>query len=87
MKGALLGILLGAVLALNLTSIIKGLENVLGIQVLSEGIYFVNFLPSELHWQDIVYVLFATTVLSLCASLYPASRAAKLEPAKVLSAH
>ena len=87
MKGALLGILLGVVLALNLTSIIKGLENLLGIQVLSEGIYFVNFLPSELHWQDIVYVLFATTVLSLCASLYPASRAAKLEPAKVLSGH
>lgn len=87
MKGAIVGIVLGAIISLNLTAIIKGLENLLGIQVLSEGVYFVNFLPSELHWQDIVYVLLATIVLSLFASLYPAARAAKLEPAKVLSGH
>lgn len=87
MKGALVGIILGVILSLNLTAIIKAIEGFFGIKLLSDGVYFVDFLPSELHWQDITYVLIATIVLSLFASLYPATRATKLEPAKILSGH
>ena len=87
MKGGLIGIVLGVVLALNLTPIIQGIETLLGKKLLSDGIYFVDFLPSELHWFDVVLVLVAALVLSLLASLYPASRAAKLQPAQVLSNH
>lgn len=87
MKGCLIGIVLGVILALNLTSLIQGLEYLLGKKLLSDGIYFVDFLPSELHWQDVLLVLVAALVLSLLASLYPASRAAKLQPARVLSSH
>lgn len=87
MKGAVCGIILGVILSLNLTAIIKAIEGFFGIKLLSDGVYFVDFLPSELHWQDVAYVLLATIILSLFASLYPANRAAKLEPAKVLSGH
>ena len=87
MKGCLIGIVLGVVLTLNLTPIIQGIEALLGKKLLSDGIYFVDFLPSELHWFDVVLVLVAALVLSLLASLYPASRAAKLQPAQVLSNH
>lgn len=87
MKGAVIGIIFGVILALNLTTIIKGIEGFLGVKLLSDGVYFVDFLPSELHWQDVAYVLLATIILSLIASLYPASRAAKLQPAKVLSGY
>lgn len=87
MKGCLIGIVLGVVLALNLTPIIQGIETLLRKKLLSDGIYFVDFLPSELHWFDVVLVLVAALVLSLLASLYPASRAAKLQPAQVLSNH
>ena len=87
MKGCLIGIVLGVVLALNLTPIIQGIETSLGKKLLSDGIYFVDFLPSELYWLDVVLVLVAALVLSLLASLYPASRAAKLQPAQVLSNH
>ena len=87
MKGCLIGIVLGVVLALNLTPIIQGIETLLGKKLLSDGIYFVDFLPSELHWFDVILVLVAALVLSLLASLYPASRAAKLQPAQVLSNH
>lgn len=87
LKGALFGIILGVVLALNLTEIIKYVEHLFGIKLLSGGVYFIDFLPSEIHWLDIVWVLMATVVLSLVASLYPAIRATKLEPAKVLSGH
>ncbi len=87
MKGAIIGIILGAFLSLNLTAIIQGVEHLIGIKLLSDGVYFVSFLPSELHWLDIVWVLLATIILSLIASLYPAIRASKLEPAKVLSGY
>ena len=87
MKGCLIGIVLGVVLALNLTPIIQSIETLLDKKLLSDGIYFVDFLPSELHWFDVVLVLVAALVLSLFASLYPASRAAKLQPAQVLSNH
>jgi len=87
MKGCLIGIVLGVVLALNLTPIIQSIEALLGKKLLSDGIYFVDFLPSELHWFDVVLVLVAALVLSLLASLYPASRAAKLQPAQALSNH
>ncbi|MGX2956714.1 lipoprotein-releasing ABC transporter permease subunit LolE [Ursidibacter arcticus] len=87
MKGALFGVILGVIVALNLTAIIKGIETLIGTKLLSDGIYFIDFLPSEIHWLDIVWVLLATIILSLLASLYPAIRASKLEPAKVLSGH
>ena len=87
MKGCLIGIVLGIILALNLTIFIQGIEWVIGKKLLSGDVYFVDFLPSELHWLDVLMVLVAALALSLIASLYPASRAAKLQPAQVLSSH
>lgn len=87
MKGCLIGIVLGVFLSLNLTALIQGLENLIGRKLLSDGIYFVDFLPSELHWQDVALVFISALILSLIASLYPASRAAKLQPAQILSGH
>ena len=87
MKGCLIGIVLGIILALNLTTFIQGIEWIIGKKLLSGDVYFVDFLPSELHWLDVLMVLVAALALSLIASLYPASRAAKLQPAKVLSSH
>ena len=87
MKGCLIGIVLGVLFALNLMSLVQGLERLFDKKLLSDGIYFVDFLPSELHWQDVLLVLAAALLLSLLASLYPANRAAKLQPAQVLSNH
>ena len=87
MKGCLIGIVLGIILALNLTTFIQGIEWIIGKKLLSGDVYFVDFLPSELHWSDVLMVLIAALALSLIASLYPASRAAKLQPAQVLSSH
>lgn len=87
MKGCLIGIVLGIILALNLTTFIQGIEWIIGKKLLSGDVYFVDFLPSELHWLDVLMVLVAALALSLIASLYPASRAAKLQPAQVLSSY
>ncbi|WP_340615998.1 lipoprotein-releasing ABC transporter permease subunit LolE [Xenorhabdus entomophaga] len=85
MIGSIIGVVVGVFTSLNLTTIIKGLEKLLGHQFLSGDIYFIDFLPSELHMMDVFYVLLTTLVLSLLASWYPARRASKLDPARILS--
>ncbi|MFC0179892.1 lipoprotein-releasing ABC transporter permease subunit LolE [Thorsellia kenyensis] len=83
--GSVLGIVFGAICALYLTDLIKLLENISGVDFLSGDIYFVDFLPSELHYLDLVIVFTTSIVLSLLASIYPAKRAIKIEPARILS--
>lgn len=83
--GSLSGVVLGVVVSLQLTTITKGVEKLIGHSFLSGDIYFIDFLPSELHWPDVVIVLATALVLSLLASWYPARRASRIDPARVLS--
>lgn len=83
--GSLSGVVVGVLAALNLTPLIRELEGVTGHHFLSGDIYFIDFLPSELHWLDVASVLATAIVLSLVASWYPARRASRIDPARVLS--
>ncbi|WP_114766918.1 lipoprotein-releasing ABC transporter permease subunit LolE [Vibrio rhodolitus] len=84
--GSVVGSVLGVAVALNLTSLIKGLEQLLDHQFLSGDIYFVDFLPSQVLVEDVALVSLTAIILSLLATWYPASRASQLNPAAVLSA-
>ncbi|CQI87762.1 lipoprotein-releasing ABC transporter permease subunit LolE [Yersinia rohdei] len=83
--GSISGAVVGVIVSLQLTNIIRGLETLIGHQFLSGDIYFIDFLPSELHWFDVACVLATALVLSLIASWYPARRASRIDPARVLS--
>jgi lipoprotein-releasing system permease protein len=83
--GSLSGVVVGVIVSLQLTNIIKGIEKLMGHSFLSGDIYFIDFLPSELHWLDVAIVLGTAIVLSLLASWYPARRASRIDPARVLS--
>ncbi len=83
--GSVLGSLLGCLLAVNLTDLIYFIETLTGHQFLSGDIYFVNFLPTELIFSDVILVSLTAIVLSLLATWYPAQRACHLQPAAVLS--
>ncbi|NIG88084.1 lipoprotein-releasing ABC transporter permease subunit LolE [Serratia symbiotica] len=83
--GSLSGGVVGVAVSLQLTTITKGVEKLTGHSFLSGDIYFIDFLPSELHWPDVVIVLATALVLSLLASWYPARRASRIDPARVLS--
>jgi len=85
LAGSLIGVVAGVAVSLQLTTIIKGMEKMIGHSFLSGDIYFIDFLPSELHWLDVVIVLATALVLSLLASWYPARRASRIDPARVLS--
>lgn len=83
--GSVSGAVVGVIVSLQLTNIIRGLETLIRHQFLSGDIYFIDFLPSELHWFDVACVLATALVLSLIASWYPARRASRIDPARVLS--
>ncbi|AXF75476.1 lipoprotein-releasing ABC transporter permease subunit LolE [Erwinia tracheiphila] len=83
--GSVSGVVTGVLAAFNLTTLIKGIETLTGYHFLSGDIYFIDFLPSEVHWLDVVIVLLTSLVLSLIASWYPARRASRIDPARVLS--
>jgi lipoprotein-releasing system permease protein len=83
--GSCTGMVIGVIVSLQLTRIIRGVEKLAGHRFLSGDIYFVDFLPSELHWRDVIYVLVTALLLSLLASWYPARRACGLNPAQVLN--
>lgn len=82
--GALLGALLGGLLSSKLTQILSVVEKLIGHRFLNPDIYFIDFLPTELHMQDLLIVTGAAILMSLLATLYPAWRASGLVPSREL---
>ncbi|WP_421287186.1 lipoprotein-releasing ABC transporter permease subunit LolE [Aeromonas veronii] len=82
--GALLGALLGGLLSSKLTQILSVVEKLIGHRFLNPDIYFIDFLPTELHMQDLLIVTGAAILMSLVATLYPAWRASGLVPSREL---
>jgi lipoprotein-releasing system permease protein len=83
--GSVSGVIVGVLASWQLTNIINVIEKLIGHHFLSGDIYFIDFLPSELHGLDVFYVLVTALLLSLLASWYPARRASNIDPARVLS--
>lgn len=82
--GTLVGALLGIFAALNVSDWIAALERLLGHKFLSADVYFIDYLPSRLMTADVVQVCVAALILSFLATLYPAWRAARTQPAEAL---
>jgi lipoprotein-releasing system permease protein len=79
--GCLLGAAIGIFIALNLTDIVKFIETVIGHKFLSGDIYFIDFLPSHLIYEQVVVVTVAAFFMSVLSTLYPAWRASNIQPA------
>ncbi|WP_250462568.1 lipoprotein-releasing ABC transporter permease subunit [Microbulbifer litoralis] len=82
--GAFIGAVLGILIAFNLTEMVGWMENLLGMKIFDPRVFFVSFLPSELRTGDVVIVLTAAVLMSLLATLFPAWRAAQIQPAEAL---
>ncbi len=82
--GTLVGGVLGILAALNVSDGIAALERLLGHKFLSADVYFIDYLPSQLMSEDVVLVCGAALLLSFFATLYPAWRAARTQPAEAL---
>lgn len=83
--GIITGTFLGVIVSMNLTSIASWLEQLSGVTFLSGDIYFIDFLPSVLQWQDVVVTVLIALLLTVVATIYPAKKAASVHPAHGLN--
>ncbi|WP_297527469.1 lipoprotein-releasing ABC transporter permease subunit [Thiohalobacter sp.] len=82
--GTLLGVVGGVSLALNVETLVPAIERLFEVQFLPADVYYISELPSELHWNDVWQVAGFSLLLSLLATLYPAWRASRTQPAEAL---
>ena len=82
--GALIGVVSGVIIALNIGSIVPFIEHILGVQFLAKDVYFITDLPSDLQKSDVLVVAAFSFTISLVATLYPSWRASKIQPAEAL---
>ncbi len=82
--GTLVGTVCGVLLALNVETIVHGIEHLFSTTFISAEVYFISDLPSDLHWADVAMVSGSSLLLGLLSTLYPALRASKVQPAEAL---
>lgn len=84
LTGIAIGVVLGVLGSLYVSQFAAFIESVFSIQILNAEVYPIDFLPSELSLLDVVTVAAGVLGLSLLATLYPAKRAAAIQPADAL---
>lgn len=82
--GTLLGLSGGIGLALNVESLVPAIEHFLHVKILSPEVYYISDLPSDLQWSDVYRITALSLVISLLATIYPAWRASRTQPAEAL---
>lgn len=84
MIGTILGVLGGVTLALNAGDLVAGIERLFSVEFLAADVYYITDLPSDLRWPDVGWISVISFFVSVCATLYPAWRAARTQPAEAL---
>ncbi|MFC5526097.1 lipoprotein-releasing ABC transporter permease subunit [Rhodanobacter ginsengisoli] len=79
-----LGVGLGSLLSWKLPGIIKWIEHTFHVTFLSPDVYYISEVPSRLQLHDVIWVALLTFTFSLLATLYPAWRASRTQPAQAL---
>jgi len=82
--GVVLGVALGVTIALNVDVIVPALEHTFHFQFMDSDVYYVTDIPSDLRWTNVFWISLAAMVLTALATVYPALRASRVEPAEAL---
>jgi lipoprotein-releasing system permease protein len=82
--GTAIGVLGGILLAVNIGTVVPFLERLLNTQFLDKSIYYISDLPSDLQRADVVTIAAIALGLALIATIYPAWKAARVNPADAL---
>lgn len=82
--GTSVGAILGITFALNIEAIRQWLQGITGTELFAAEIYFLSQLPAVIDWHEICVVVIMAFAISLLATLYPAWRAARLDPVEAL---
>jgi lipoprotein-releasing system permease protein len=82
--GAVLGVTLGVLVALNIDVIVPFIERSFKVQFLSQEVYLISEIPSQLRWGDVGWIGGVAVLLAFVATLYPSWSAARVKPAEAL---
>ena len=82
--GTTLGVIGGISLATNLDVVIPFIENLFSFHILDPTIYYVSDVPSDLHWNDVWTITLVSLLIGVLATIYPAWRASRIQPAEAL---
>ncbi len=82
--GTLLGLLGGIVLAMNVSTIVSAIEGFFQVQFMPPDLYYISGFPSRLDWNDVLIIGALSFIISVLATLYPAWRASRTQPAEAL---
>ena len=82
--GTAVGIGVGVTIAENIDVIVPWIEGVTGTQFMPADVYYISDVPSRLAWSDVGAIGLMAFALSFLATLYPAWRASRVQPAQAL---
>ncbi|MBV6785224.1 lipoprotein-releasing ABC transporter permease subunit [Xanthomonas campestris pv. uppalii] len=82
--GTFMGVIGGIVLTFNLERILGVIETIFSVKLLPEDVYYITGLPTDMQTQDVVVITVVALVMSFLATLYPAWRASRTQPAEAL---
>jgi len=82
--GTAAGVALGLLIADNVTAITAGLERLTGVTLVDPRVYFISELPADVQGGEVLVIAAVALALGVLATLYPAWRAAKTQPAEAL---
>lgn len=82
--GVILGAITGVLMAFNLNPISDFLKKTTGLEVFPSDVYLFDRIPAEVHFEDVAVIIGFAMLASVLAALYPAHRAASLNPVEAL---
>ncbi|MBU6140752.1 MAG: lipoprotein-releasing ABC transporter permease subunit [Proteobacteria bacterium] len=82
--GTFLGFLIGVLFSANINSIKMWLESMTNVSLFNPMVYFLSTLPAKVFVSDVVLIVGMALMISFLATLYPAYRASKANPAEIL---
>jgi lipoprotein-releasing system permease protein len=82
--GVLLGLIGGVALTANLQHVVHAIESGFGFEVMPADVYYITGLPTDLRFDDVGLIAVIALLMSMLATLYPAWRASRTDPATAL---
>jgi len=83
--GAIMGAVLGIFLASNIESLLAGIETLFNVEIIPKELFYTDSrIPAVINYSQVAGISIAAFVLAMLATLYPASRAASVQPAESL---
>ena len=82
--GITIGVIGGVLLSLNLSYIVKFIESITGSELMPSDVYYISGVPSHIVGSDVVTISIVAFFMCLIATIYPAWRASRTDPASAL---